>query len=160
MALSVGQRFTLLRIDDWLAMTHRYEMEVRQVFAPEKVGYQGLKTRLAAVRQRGKRREVYLDVAADDILLEGWDLPFKTDGEAGGVMAGNACYNLVGDPEAIRQCIESKAVIPVSEESKSKIIVSRVKRTNCSDDGQDLLYPDISTGHSVVCRLKESHAVS
>jgi hypothetical protein len=160
MALAIGQRFTLLRIDDWIAMTHRYEMEVRQVVAPEKVGYQGLKTRLAVVRQRGKRKEVYLDLDGDDILLDGWDLPFQTDGEAGGVMAGNACYNLVGEPEAIRQCIETLAVVPVTEAAKSKVIVSRTKRTNCSEEGQDLLYPDISTGHAVVCRLKEAHAVS
>src|SRR5216683_6380209 len=38
MALSDGQRVTLLKIDDCLAMTHRYEMEVRQLLAPQAVG--------------------------------------------------------------------------------------------------------------------------
>jgi hypothetical protein len=28
MALSIGQRLTLLKIDEYLALTHRYELEV------------------------------------------------------------------------------------------------------------------------------------
>jgi hypothetical protein len=116
------------------------------------------------VRQRGKRKEQYLDLAADDILLDGWGLPFQTDGEAatgedgrmrgGSIMAGNACYNLVGEPEAIRQCIESRAVVPVTDNAKAKIIVARTPRTKCTDDGLELLYPDIDTHHAVVNRLK------
>src|SRR5262249_32247037 len=104
MALSVGQRLTLLKIDDAMAMTHRYELEVRSVLEPEAVGYEGRRQRVAVVRQRGKRKEFYLDLAADDILLDGWDVPFRTDVEAatgadgrmkgGSIIAGNACYNL------------------------------------------------------------------
>jgi hypothetical protein len=154
MALSVGQRVTLLKIDETLAMSHRYEMEVREVLTPERVGYQGRKTRLAVVRQRGKRKDLYLDLSADDILLDGWALPFRTDTEGGGVMAGNACYNLVGDPDVIRACIETKAVLPVSDDAKAKIIVARAERTTCNDDGLILLYPDIDTHHAVVNRMK------
>jgi hypothetical protein len=164
MALSVGQRLTLLKIDEWMAMTHRYELEVRQLVTPEPVGYAGRYQRVAVVRQRGKRKEQYLDLAADDILLDGWDVPFRTDTEAatgpdgrmkgGSIIAGNACYNLVGDPMAVRQCIESRAVLPVSDGAKAKIIVARAERTTCNDDGLELLYPAIETGHAVVCRLK------
>src|SRR5207253_3721080 len=109
MALSVGQRVTLLKIDECLAMTHRHELEVRSVLEPQAVGYAGRRQRVAVVRQRGKRKDFYLDLAADDILLGGWGLPFKADTECGGVMAGNACYNLVGDSDAIRACIETRA---------------------------------------------------
>ncbi len=154
MALSDGQRVTLLKIDDCLAMTHRYELEVRQLLAPQAVGYEGRRQRVAVVRQRGKRKDFYLDLATDDILLDGWGLPFRTDTESGGVIAGNACYNLVGDPEAIRQCIESRAVFPISDSAKAKIIVFRAERTKCNDDGQELLYPDIETHHAVVSRMK------
>ncbi len=156
MALSDGQRVTLLKIDDCLAMTHRYEMEVRQLLDPQAVGYAGRRQRVAVVRQRGKRKDFYLDLATDDILLDGWGLPFRTDTEGGGVIAGNACYNLVGDPEAIRQCIESRAVFPVSDSAKAKIIVDRAERTKCNDDGLELLYPDIETHHAVVSRMKAS----
>jgi hypothetical protein len=154
MALSVGQRVTLLKIDECLAMTHRYELEVRQLLDPQAVGYAGRRQRVAVVRQRGKRKDFYLDLAADDILLDGWGLPFKADTEYSGVMAGNACYNLVGDPDTIRACIETKAVLPVSDEAKAKVFVSREPRTRCDDEGTALLYPEIDTHHAVVSRMK------
>jgi hypothetical protein len=156
MALSVGQRVTLLKIDECMAMTHRYELEVRQVLTPEAIGYEGRRQRVAVVRQRGKRKDQYLDLAADDILLDGWGLPFKADTECGGIMAGNACYNLIGEPEAIRQCIETKAAVPVSDAAKAKIIVARAERTKCNDEGLELLYPDIETHHAVIARFKEA----
>jgi hypothetical protein len=130
-------------------------LDVRQVLESQKVGYEGRKTRIAAVRQRGKRKEQYLDLGADDILLDGWDMPFRTDMEAGGIFSGNACFNLVGEPEAIRECIESRAVLPVTDSAKAKIIVARAERTRCDDEGLDLLYPDIDTGHAVVNRMKD-----
>ena len=64
----------------------------------------------------------------DDILLDGWALPFKTDTEGNGVFSGNACFNLVGEPETIRECIEGLAVLPVTESAKAKIIVTRAER--------------------------------
>jgi hypothetical protein len=156
MAFSIGQRLTLLRIDDFMAMTHRYELEVRAVLDPQSVGYEGRRQRVAAVRQRGKRKDFYLDLAADDILLDGWNLPFRADTEGAGVFSGNACYNLVGEPEAIRQCIESRAAVPVSESAKAKIIVARGERTTCTDEGLELLYPEIETHHAVVNRMKDA----
>jgi hypothetical protein len=154
MPLTVGQRLTVLRIDDALAMTHRFEFDVRSVLEPQPVGYEGRRQRVAVVRQRGKRKDFFLDVAADDILLDGWALPFKTDTEGDGVMSGNACYNLVGEPETIRECIEGRAVLPVTDSAKAKIIVTRAERTKCDDSGLILLYPDIDTRHAVICRLK------
>jgi hypothetical protein len=156
MALSAGQRLTLLKIDDALAMTHRYELEVRAALEPQAVGYQGRHQRVAVVRQRGKRRTFYLDVGADDILLDGWDQPFRADTECGGVFSGNACYNLVGDPEVIRDCIESRAVAPVTDSAKAKILVAREARIRCSDDDLVFLYPDIDTHHAVINRMKEA----
>src|SRR5207245_1702308 len=72
-SLQPGHRVTLLKIDDMMAMSHRYELEVRQTLAPEAVGYEGRKQRVAVVRQRGKRKEQYLDLGAEDILLDGWN---------------------------------------------------------------------------------------
>src|SRR5262249_54558574 len=142
--------------DSMLAMSHRYELEVRQVLEPEQVGYQKSETRVAIVRQRRKRKDFYLDLTGDEIVLDGWDVPFRTDTECSGVMAGNACFNLVGDPEAIRQAIETRAAYPVSDTAKAKVIVTRTERTTCSDDGQELLYPEIETHHAVVNRMKAS----
>jgi hypothetical protein len=156
MSLTQGQRVTLLTIDDMMAMTHRHELEIRQVLEPEAVGYEGRNQRVAIVRQRGKRKDRYLDLAADDILLDGWNVPFRADNEEGHIWAGNACFNLVGDPEAIRQYIETRAALPVTDVAKAKIIVGRSARTTCNDDGLELLYPDIETHHAVINRFKET----
>ena len=69
MGLSTGQRVTLLKIDECLAMTHRYEMTVRSVLDGERVGYEGRKQRMATVRQRGKRKDFYLDLQLEHIEL-------------------------------------------------------------------------------------------
>ncbi|MFL5328951.1 MAG: hypothetical protein ACJ8C4_08535 [Gemmataceae bacterium] len=159
MALSIGQRVTLLNIDEAFAMSHRYELEVRSVLDGEAVGYQGRKRRMATIRQRGKRKDFFLDLGNDDILLDGWNLPFKTDTEVGTIMAGNACYNLVGDPQAIRDCIEGRAVVPVSDSAKAKIVVSSVPRTRCDDSESELLFPDIDIDHAMVNRLKILSAI-
>jgi hypothetical protein len=131
-------------------------LEARRVLAPEAVGYEGRRQRVAVVRQHGKRKDQYLDLADDDILLDSWGLPFKADTEGGGIMAGNACYNLIGEPEVIRQCIETKAVVPVSDAAKAKIIVARAEPTKCNDEGLELLDPDIDTHHAVIARFKEA----
>lgn len=159
MALSTGQRITLLKIDDVMAMSHRYEMEIRKTLEPQPVGYEGRKTRVAVVRQRGKRKDHYLDLAADDIVLDGWNVPFRTDTEGAGIMTGNACYNLVGEPEVIREYIENRAALPVTDSAKAKIIVSRGERTRCDDSECELLYPEIDTGHAVVNRMRADAAV-
>jgi hypothetical protein len=152
--MQAKQRITLFAIDEMLAMTHRYELEIRDVLQPTPVAG-GRKQRVAIVRQRGKRRDQYLDLAPDAILLDGWDVPFRTDTESGGVCSGNACFNLVGDPAVIRQWIETRAVLPVSDQAKAKIIVQRTARTRCDDSGAELLYPDIPTHHAVIDRLRE-----
>jgi hypothetical protein len=124
------------------------------------VGYEGKKLRVAVVRQKGKRKDFSLDMGAEEILLDGWEVPFRTDTEMDGIWAGNACYNLVGEPEAIRAAIEGRAVLPVTDQAKAKIVVNRSPRTRCDDEQQGLLFPDIDTHHAVVNRLKESKAIS
>lgn len=74
-------------------------------------------------------------------------------------MAGNACYNLVGDRDAIRHAIESKAAWPITDNAKAKVFASRTPRTKCDDSETELLYPDIETSHAVVNRMKETMAV-
>jgi len=155
MTLSVGQHVTHLKIDSFMAMTHRYELEVLEVLEPAQLGYQKENTRLAVIRQRGKRKRCYLDLKSDEILLNGWDLPFRADTEGSGVMQGNACFNVVGDPAAIRQLIETRAAWPISDKAKAQILVARAS----NDDPQELLYPEIETHHAVINRMKETKGV-
>jgi hypothetical protein len=156
--LTQGQRVTLLTIDSVMAMTQRYELEVRRALDPQAVGYQNSRQRVAIVRQRGRRKDQYLDLAVDDILLDGWDLPFMADTEGDGVMSGNACFNLIGQPATIRELIKTRAVRPVPDSAKAKILVSRSVRTTCDDSGTELLYPEIDRHHAVVNRFKEARA--
>ena len=72
-------------------------MEVRSALEPQAVSYEGRRRRVAVVRQRGKRKDFYVDLATDDILLNGWNVPFRTDTKGGGIKAGNACY----DPSSV-----------------------------------------------------------
>jgi hypothetical protein len=153
--MQVGQKFTLLRIDDMMAMTHRYEFEVREARPEpfEQVGYHK-RPRLAVMRLRGKRKDAYLDLKPDDIVLDGWNVPFLADTECAGVYSGNACYNLVGNPGVIRICLENRALLPISDGAKAKILVSPSPRTTCDESGVVLLYPEIETHHAIINRMK------
>jgi hypothetical protein len=51
--------------------------------------------------------------------------------------------------------VEERAVYPASAAAKAKIVVTRSARTTCTDEGQELLYPEIETHHAVVNRLKQ-----
>jgi hypothetical protein len=62
----------------------------------------------------------------------------------------------VGDAEVIHKLIETKAVLPVADEAKGKIVVSRTPRTTCDHQGQKLLYPHIEVTHAVIERMKAS----
>lgn len=153
--MHTGQRITLLRIDEGLAVTNRHELKVCSLCDGAPATWPGRGRRLAVVQQRGKQKLRYLDLGPDDILLDGWDLPFKGDIECDGVFAGNACFNLIGDPAAIRACLETKAVFPISDSAKAKVLVGRSARTTCDDSGLELLYPTIETHHAFVNRLKK-----
>ena len=156
--LAVSQLLTLFSIDDVLAMTHRNELKIVQVletpeFRPDYVNATRGKWRLGAYKQKGKRKAYYLDLKLDNCLLfEGWGLGVLTDGEAPAEFksgmavtsyAGNACFNLHGDPEKIKSLIDTAII--ASDQSKAQIIV-----------GNTLLYPEIETAHAVVNRMKES----
>lgn len=165
--LRQNDRVTLLRIDDMMAMCHRYEftvtksLEVMEGF--ERVGYEKRNVRVATVKQRGKRKEAYLDIKPGDILLHGWDLPFKTDTEcvrdgSGSIMSGNACYNLIGIPSIIKGLIENQAAYPVENSAKACILVSSAPKTRCDDTEAELLYPEIESHHAVIDRIKAKSA--
>jgi|SRR6516165_9551457 hypothetical protein len=156
MTLHEKQRITHVKIDELMAMTHRYELEVIKPLTPERRGYANRETRVAIIRQRGKRKQYYLDLRDDSLLFDGWGAPFKADTECNGVMHGNACYNLVGEAGAIRDWVENRALWPVQDETKAKILVCQQSGEFNYNPPQQLLYPDIETGHAVICRMKEA----
>ena len=155
--LQVGQKLTLVWIDDVMALTHRQEIEVRSVIEPIKVGYEGRNTRVGTYRVRGKRKDFFLDLKPDTLVFDGWDVPFKADTEGSGCFSGNACFNLVGDPAVIREWIETKQLnTSVGDHARAKILVWPAKERDSLTIGEGtLLYPEIDTHHVVINRIKE-----
>lgn len=45
-------------------------------------------------------------------------------------------------------------MFPVGDEARAKILVARMERRTCGDEGQELLYPELDTHHAVVNRIK------
>jgi hypothetical protein len=153
--LYVGQRLTIITIDDALGLTHRIEIEIRDVQPPQPTGYENEKTRLGTCRMRGKRKDFQFAIARDTLVFEGWDIPFRADTDGGGMFSGNACYNLVGDPAVIREWIETRQLNPgVGAEARAKILVWPAKRESVNVE-PTMLYPEIGTSHAVINRLKD-----
>ena len=155
--LQVGQKLTLVWIDDVMALTHRQEIEVRSVIEPIKVGYEGRNTRVGTYRVRGKRKDFFFDLKPDTLVFDGWDVPFKADTEDSSCFSGNACFNLVGDPAVIREWLETKQLnTSVGDQAKAKILVWPAKERDSLTIGEGtLLYPEIDTHHAVINRIKE-----
>jgi hypothetical protein len=154
--LQVGQKLTLVWIDDMMALTHRQEIEIRSVIEPVKVGYEGRNTRLGTYRVRGKRQDYFLDLKPDTLVFDDWDVPFKADTEDSSCFSGNACFNLVGDPAVIREWVETRQLnSSVGEQARAKILVWPKERDSLHMGEGTLLYPEIETGHAVINRIKE-----
>ena len=154
--LHVGQKLTIFTIDSILAMTHRRFIELRAVEKePKRVGYDN-NLRLGAYRERGKRRkEFFLDLPSDALVFDGWEVPFTADTDGGGMISGNACFNLVGDPAVIRDWIETRQLnSEVGDDVKGTILVWPEDRPNISVQPK-LLYAELKTSHSVIESLKE-----
>ena len=101
-----GQRLTTFEISSCMAMTVKREIQI--------TGEQGGKP---TFRIHGTRKEFYLPNFNESALVfEGWDLPIKYDGEITkqgtyfqtSTSRGNACLNLVGPIETIREYIQTK----------------------------------------------------
>jgi len=106
MKYTVGTRLTLIEISPWMAMTVKREIEI--------TGELGGKI---TFKPKGKRKQYYLPVFTESSLVfEGWDLPIKIDSEIEkqgvyfmtSTSRGNACLNLVGPIETIRDYVQSK----------------------------------------------------
>ena len=152
-----GQKVTMIGIDSMMAMCHRKEITVKGVLdEPKQVGYQQQTTRYGVYAQRKKRKKFYLDSRPSSmIFLNGWDLPIRVDTDLRvGIMRGNACFNLIGDPETLKALLDG-SIIPVTDQQKAQVVLCGLDRT-CGDDSADtLLYPEIQTGHAVINRMKE-----
>jgi hypothetical protein len=162
-----GQKLTIIAISEMMAHTTRSEIKLVSVLPePERVGYQNAKLRVGGFVNKGKRKPYYLDLRADTLVFEGWDLPIIVDSElpakpsTSGMMvsgfSGNACFNLCGDPAVIRDFVDNRNLNPIfNPNERAKIIHAGSLAEHLPGEGE-LLYPDIEIRHAVIDRIKAS----
>jgi hypothetical protein len=163
--LRAGMKLTIISISEFMAHTQRSEVTVVSVTEPIRCGYNDEKYRCGSFKNRGKRKTYYLDLKDDTIVFEGWDLPIRTDSEvlpgnaASGCyksFSGNACFNLCGNPDTIRDYIDNRNLNPIFNPiEKGKVV--HCGGLDVKDDGDGtLLYPDVEIRHAVVDRIRAS----
>lgn len=159
MQLNPHQKLTLFTIDDWMAMTHKHEIQLITVQTPE-IRQNGCehKTRHATYKHRGKRKEFYLDLDGHEIVLDGWDHAIDDQfGKSSGIMHGNACFNFVSDlsTDTIRTLLEEHTLQPISESIKASMILLPPNNHDVNLTGQ-LIYPEsTNTSHTVINNMKK-----
>ncbi|MFH0772893.1 MAG: hypothetical protein V1922_01105 [bacterium] len=106
MKYAIGQRLTIFEISSCMAMTVKREIQICGELN-DKITF----------HIHGQRKMFYLPKFNESALIfEGWDLPIKYDGEIEtqgayfktSTSRGNACLNLVGPIETIREYVQSK----------------------------------------------------
>jgi hypothetical protein len=140
-----GKKYTIFNIDSYMAMTHKMLITVKAtnergiVFIPK-----GKRTAYT-IPYSGKKYESDIDLVYSHAIFAGWETPITCDTDGGNTMRGNACYNFVGTPEAIRSWIDLKQLNPNFAKS-SVIAIEGNKET--------VVYPEIECSHAVINRKK------
>lgn len=146
-----------------MAHTQKHEIEIVSILdTPEEhrsyVNGPVAAHRFGSMKERGKRKQFYLDIKTEALVFDGWDCPLQTDSEVlKGSFSGNACFNLGGmTPAAIRLFIDGCSLNgPVSDEVKAKCVYVAAGSNVCYDG--ELLWPQFDIAHAVVNRMKEKH---
>jgi hypothetical protein len=155
-----GSKFSLFRIDSCLAMTHRQDIEVVEYTEDGSPIYKEAGKRKRLIFNISRRRYSSAPVEIfDGAIFKGWNQPITcdTDDRVKGVesngfisrqMRGNACYNFVGTPEAVKAWIDTYQLNPYFEKEK----VLAIYGTKESDEA--VVYPELyKGGHAVIDRM-------
>ena len=147
MIFEINKKYTIIGISEWMATTTKIEIQItRQI------------NNRFVFKAKGKRKEFYLQPLKDNnLVFEGWDLPVRIDSEGdyvlepGHVMAskifrGNACINLIGDENVIKDYVENKNL--------NEIFSSKGEIVYCKGKEEKVLYPEIEVSHAVINRMK------
>jgi hypothetical protein len=157
-------RYTVFTIFDWMAHTQKMEIELLTTppeleFRPDHVNAPRGRHRLGTFKQRGKRKQFFLDVKLHGTLIfAGWDLDLLTDSEWSErhrdpgsnvyhAFSGNACFNLGGTVAHVRAMIDAGNRNPHFTQWDAVL----------THDEQPV-YPETPTSHSVVQRIREKLA--
>ena len=144
MKYTIGQRLTTFEISSCMAMTVKREIQICGELN-DKITF----------RIHGQRKMFYLPKFNESALIfEGWDLPIKTDGDISiqgpvfktSTMRGNACLNLVGDIQLIKEWVQSKNLNENFTRFDEVIHIDGDKETP--------VFPEVPTHHAVVERIR------
>lgn len=141
MKFQIGQQITLIGVSS-MAFTSFTQVTITRELNGKYV-----------IKHKGKRKEYYLSNPEETTLVfEGWDIPFTTDAEAPAVngvkkFRGNACINLVGNEEIIREYVTTKNINPDFTGLGVIVLID--------GDNEKVLFPEIETHHAVIDRYKE-----
>jgi len=139
-----GQRLTTFEISSCMAMTVKREIQICGELN-DKITF----------RIHGQRKMFYLPKFNESALVfEGWDLPIKYDGEITkqgtyfqtSTSRGNACLNLVGPIETIREYVQSKNL---NEKFARFDVVIQIE-----GEKEIPVFPEVPTHHAVVERIR------
>ena len=144
MKYTIGQRLTIFEISSMVAMTVKREIQICGELN-DKVTF----------RIHGQGKMFYLPKFNESALIfEGWDIPIKYDGEIEtqgtyfktSTSRGNACLNLVGDIQLIKEWVQSKNLNENFTRFDEVIHIDGDKETP--------VFPEVPTHHAVVERIR------
>jgi len=144
MKYAIGQRLTIFEISSCMAMTVKREIQICGELN-DRVTY----------RVHNQRKMFYLPKFNESALIfDGWDIPIKYDGEIQrmgkhfmlSTSRGNACLNLVGDIQLIKEWVQSKNLNENFTRFDEVIHIDGDKETP--------VFPEVPTHHAVVERIR------
>lgn len=140
----LGSKLTIFSVSSFMATTLKQEVEIVSESQDR-----------AVFRTQSKRKLFFLPEFNDSTLVfEGWDLPIKTDSDVfskeemftTNLMRGNACLNLVGDIELIREYVQHKNL---NENFKRLDVVIQIDGAK-----ENPVFWNVPTNHAVVERIR------
>ncbi len=166
------QPFTLIAISDVLAHTTKDEIVVKTlldvpVFRPRYTGSNTGVWRYGTAVLKGKRKEFHLDVnPASDLVFAGHgavlvDHDVMSSDPATSRMichgfSGNACINLAGTVEEIRELIVTRNLNPDFRNHDAVLALPPADeaRTWYDHSKAEPVFPDVPTSHAVVRKIR------
>lgn len=139
--LAKGQKITVFTISEMIAITCCNELEVTGEIAGR-----------PTFKPKGKRKQFYFNHEKEQIIFEGWNLPFASDSDRLNTFSGNACFNFAGASlEVVKDYLENETVNILSKDTLAKCIYATVENGQLK---KTLIFPELDTLHAVVVRMK------
>ena len=142
--INVNDKLTIFAVN-FMGITSRSEIVIAKFLVGKPV-----------FKQKGKRKEYYLDINEKTAIFKGWDIPIHCDSE-GGSFRGNACLNFIGSKEEIKNFIDFNNINEILDKS----IILAVSQTVGKGAKEVVVYPDqvIPGSHAVIDRVLQSEKV-